>query len=90
MQIEMRSISDLQPYPGNPRHNDHAVAAVAESIREFGFRQPIVVDTDNIIVVGSTRYKAAVKLGLESVPVHVARGLTHPTEGLSHRRQQDR
>jgi len=52
------------------------VDAVAASIREFGFRQPIVVDEQEVIVVGHTRYKAALKLGLEEVPVHVARGLT--------------
>src|SRR5262249_58384911 len=56
--------------------NDHAVDAVAASIREFGFRQPLVVDEDGVLVVGSTRYKAACKLGLQTVPVHVARGLT--------------
>ena len=50
--------------------------AVAASIREFGFRQPIVVDEKGVIVVGHTRYKAAITLGLEKVPVHVARGLT--------------
>ena len=49
---------------------------MAASIREFGFRQPIVVDEDGVIVVGHTRYKAALTLGLEEVPVHVARGLT--------------
>jgi DNA modification methylase len=56
--------------------NDPAVDAVAASIREFGFRQPIVVDEDGVIVVGHTRWKAAQKLGLEQVPVHVARDLT--------------
>jgi DNA modification methylase len=72
----MRDITTIKLYPSNPRHNDHAVDAVAESIREFGFRQPIVVDEDGVIIVGSTRYKAALKLGLKEVPVHVARGLT--------------
>jgi DNA modification methylase len=76
MQIEMRYITTIKVYPSNPRHNDHAVDAVAASIREFGFRQPIVVDENDVIVVGSTRYKAALKLGLTEVPVHVARGLT--------------
>ena len=73
-----------------PRQNDAAVDAVAASIREFGFRQPIVVDADGVIIVGHTRYKAALKLGLETVPVHVARGPdARAGPGLPHRRQQD-
>ena len=70
MHIEMRPLATIHAYPHNPRRNDHAVAAVAASIREFGFRQPIVVDEDNVIIVGNTRYKAALQLGLETVPVH--------------------
>ncbi len=76
MDIEDRDITTIQLYGNNPRKNDHAIDAVAASIREFGFRQPIVVDEAGVIVVGSTRYKAAQKLGLRAVPVHVARGLT--------------
>jgi DNA modification methylase len=76
MKIEMRPLAEIRPYENNPRHNDGAVAAVAASIREFGFRQPIVVDEQGVIIVGHTRYKAALKLGLETVPVHVAEGLT--------------
>ncbi|MDW8267470.1 MAG: ParB N-terminal domain-containing protein, partial [Gemmataceae bacterium] len=76
MKIELRKLSDIRPYANNPRHNDDAVAAVAASIREFGFRQPIVVDPDGVIIVGHTRFKAAVKLGLDMVPVHVAKDLT--------------
>ncbi|GIW90240.1 MAG: hypothetical protein KatS3mg109_0672 [Pirellulaceae bacterium] len=76
MKIELRKLSEIRPYEGNPRQNDNAVDAVAASIREFGFRQPIVVDTEGVIIVGHTRYKAALKLGLEKVPVHVARELT--------------
>ena len=76
MKIELRKISDIKPYPQNPRVNDDAVDAVAASIREFGFRQPIVVDTEGVIIVGRTRWKAAQKLGLEKVPVHVAKDLT--------------
>ena len=75
-QIELRDISSIRPYEKNPRHNDDAVDAVAASLKEFGFRQPIVVDGDGIIVCGHTRYKAAVKLGLAKVPVHIARDLT--------------
>jgi DNA modification methylase len=76
MKIELRQLSEIKPYPGNPRQNDAAVEAVATSIREFGFRQPIVIDVDGVIVVGHTRYKAAQKLALETVPVHVAKDLT--------------
>jgi DNA modification methylase len=76
MLVEMRPIASIRPYENNPRVNDAAVDAVAASIREFGFRQPLVVDEESIIVVGHTRYKAALKLGLTEVPVHVAIGLT--------------
>jgi len=76
MLVELRPITDIRPYENNPRLNDDAVDAVAASLQEFGFRQPIVVDTEGVIIVGHTRYKAALKLGLEKVPVHVARGLT--------------
>src|SRR5215831_10375007 len=76
MQIEMRRIDNIRPYENNPRLNDAAVDAVAASIREFGFRQPIVVDEAGVIIVGHTRYKAALKLRLTEVPVHVAVGLT--------------
>ena len=73
MHVEMRPVSEIQRYANNPRTNDHAVEAVAASIREFGFRQPIVVDKDGVILVGDTRYQAALRLGLETVPVHVDR-----------------
>ena len=76
MKVTLRSIISIRPYANNPRINDHAVAAVAASIQQFGFRQPIVVDEEGVIIVGHTRYKAALKLGLEKVPVHVARGLS--------------
>src|SRR5215469_13635630 len=76
MQVELRRITTIKPYDKNPRLNDQAVDAVAASIREYGFRQPIVVDEQGVIVVGHTRYKAALKLGLAEVPVHVAVGLT--------------
>lgn len=64
------------PYENNPRINDNAVDAVAASIKEFGFKVPIVVDKNNVIVSGHTRLKAAQKLGLEEVPVIVADDLT--------------
>jgi DNA modification methylase len=76
MRVQLRAISSIKPYARNPRINDPAVEAVAASIREFGFRQPIVVDEEGIIVVGDTRYKAALRLGLQKVPVHVALGLS--------------
>ena len=76
MKIELRKLADIRPYEQNPRINDQAVDAVAASIREFGFRQPIVVDADDVIVCGHTRWKAAKNLGLEEVPVHVAKDLT--------------
>ena len=76
MKVEQWQLTQLRPYEHNPRLNDEAVDVVAASIREFGFRQPIVVDENGVIIVGHTRYKAAQKLGLDKVPVHVAKGLT--------------
>ncbi|HTU91068.1 MAG TPA: ParB N-terminal domain-containing protein [Gemmataceae bacterium] len=84
MHVEMRPIKTIGPYENNPRINDAAVDAVVQSIREFGFRQPIVVDEDGVIIVGHTRYKAALKLGLETVPVHVAVGLS-PAQAKAYR-----
>jgi DNA modification methylase len=76
MRIENCNVRDVKPYPNNPRINDDAVESVANSIREFGFRQPIVIDTEGVIICGHTRFKAAQKLGLEKVPVHVAKDLS--------------
>lgn len=76
MQIELKPIDQIKPYERNPRKNDAAVEAVARSIREFGFRVPIVVDADGVIICGHTRLKAAIKLGFSEVPVHVATDLT--------------
>jgi site-specific DNA-methyltransferase (adenine-specific) len=76
MHVELRKVATIKLYPHDPRRNDHAVAAVAASIRQFGFRQPLVLDEDGVIVVGSTRFKAALQLGMDEVPVHVARGLS--------------
>jgi site-specific DNA-methyltransferase (adenine-specific) len=84
MKVEMRPIDTIRPYESNPRQNDSGVDAVAASLREFGFRQPIVVDEEGVIIVGHTRYKAALKLGLEEVPVHVAVGLT-PAQAKAYR-----
>lgn len=76
MQVKKVSIDKIKPYANNPRNNNDGVDAVAESIKEFGWQQPIVVDKDNIIIVGHTRYKAAEKLGLKSVPIVVADNLS--------------
>lgn len=89
MKIEQWEIDRVRPYEKNPRRNDKAVQAVAESIREFGFRQPIVVDGEGVIVVGHTRYKAALKLGLKTVPVHVAADLT-PQQARAYRLADNR
>ena len=72
MLVELWPIERVKPYDRNPHVNDGAVDAVAASIHEFGFCQPIVVDSDGVIIVGHTRWKAAQKLGLAKVPVHVA------------------
>lgn len=69
-------VNELVPYENNPRHNDEAVEYVANSINEFGFRVPIVIDCNNIIVCGHTRYKAAQRLNLEKVPCIQADDLT--------------
>ena len=74
--IVYKETKDLIPYANNPRLNDNAVDAVAASIKEFGFKVPIVVDSDNVIINGHTRLKAAHKLGLKQVPCIVADDLT--------------
>ena len=76
MQVSERLVQEIIPYENNPRNNDEAVDKVAESIREFGFQQPIVIDKDGVVIVGHTRLKAAKKLGLETVPVVMADNLT--------------
>lgn len=76
MKVKNVSIQDVKPYPNNPRDNDKAVGGVAKSLQSFGWQQPIVVDKDNIIIVGHTRYKAAKQLGMKKVPVVVADKLT--------------
>lgn len=63
------AVKDLVPYANNPRNNEQAVDTVAKSIKEFGFTNPIVVDSDNVVINGHTRLLAAEKLGLEKVPV---------------------
>jgi site-specific DNA-methyltransferase (adenine-specific) len=75
MNIEMMETTSLQPYEKNPRKNEKAVQVVSNSIQQYGFQQPIVVDNDRIIIVGHTRYRAAKNLGIEKVPVLVAKNL---------------
>lgn len=76
MKVQDVSIDKIKPYENNPRDNEAGVDAVANSIKEFKWQQPIVVDENNVIIVGHTRYLAAKKLGLKEVPVKVATGLT--------------
>ncbi len=75
MLVEIWPIDRVKPYERNHRVNDGAGDAVCKSLSEFGFRQPLVVDTDGVLIVGHTRWKAAKKLGLLEVPVHVARDM---------------
>ena len=73
--VQWMPVNSIKRYNNNPRINAHAVQAVRNSLNEFGWRQPIVVDKDHIIVVGDTRYLAAKELGYATVPVHVATDL---------------
>ena len=72
MEIIYKKVEELRPYENNPRFNDDAVKYVANSIKEFGFKVPIVIDKDGVIVAGHTRYKASMELGLDEVPCIVA------------------
>lgn len=76
MEIKNIKIDQIIPYEKNPRKNDEAVQYVAESIKQFGFKVPIIIDKNNIIVAGHTRLKAAKQLGLEEVPCIIADDLT--------------
>lgn len=76
MEILEMSVDELIPYENNPRNNDMAVSKVAESIREFGFKVPIIIDKDNVIVAGHTRLKAAKQLGIDKVPCIMADDLS--------------
>ena len=69
-------MEDIRPYPNNPRKNDGAVDAVAESIRQCGYVAPIIVDEDGVILAGHTRYKALQKLGYETADVLIKSGMT--------------
>ena len=74
--IIMMKLEEIIPYENNPRINDEAVEMVSASIKEFGFKNPIIVDENNVIIAGHTRLKAATELGLEEAPVIVADDLT--------------
>lgn len=76
MEIKNIKLEDLKPYENNPRKNDEAVQYVAESIKQFGFKVPIIIDKNNTIIAGHTRLKAATQLGLKEVPCIVADDLT--------------
>lgn len=76
MKIVEKQLNEIRPYEKNPRRNDAAVEYVAESIKQFGWKQPIVIDKDGIIIAGHTRYKAAQKIGCEKVPCLIATDLT--------------
>lgn len=76
MKIEWKKLEELKPYENNPRINDEAVQYVANSIKQFGFKVPLVISKDNIIITGHTRYKASEKLGIEKVPCIIADDLT--------------
>lgn len=76
MQIVEMKLKDIKPYEKNPRINENAVEKVVNSIKEFGFQAPIIIDENNVIIAGHTRHKAAQELGLAVVPCVVAAGLT--------------
>ena len=76
MEIYEKKLTEIKPYEWNPRKNDASVDKVAESISSFGFKVPIVIDKDGVIVTGHTRYKAAKKLKLKTVPCILADDLT--------------
>jgi len=82
-------VETLVPYARNPRNNTAAIDAVKASIAEFGFRQPIVVDEKMVLIVGHTRLEAAKALGLKTVPVHVAEGLS-PAQARAYRLMDNR
>ena len=76
MQLITMKLKDIRPYPNNPRKNDAAVEAVAESIRQCGYVAPIIIDENGVILAGHTRYKALKALGRSEAEVVVKEGLT--------------
>lgn len=91
MNITMRAVSELTPYTDNAKvHDAKQIANVANSIRRFGWQQPIVVDDNGVVVIGHCRLLAAKKLKLKEVPVTVASGPDRGRDqGTAHRGQQD-
>lgn len=89
MEIKMMPIRDIKPYEKNPRKNKKAVPEVVKSIREFGFRQPLVVDTNMVLIVGHTRLLAAKQLKMKLVPVHVASDMSE-TQARAYRIMDNR
>jgi len=81
MKVQLWSVDKVFPYQRNPRRNEDAVEKVAASIKEFGFKQPIVVDKESVVIVGHTRLLAALRLGMKEVPVLVAADLTPAQPG---------
>jgi len=84
MKIINIKVKEIKPYEQNPRFNDHAVEKVANSIKEFGIKQPLVVDENNVLIVGHTRLKAMQQLGIEEAPCIVASDLT-PEQAKAYR-----
>lgn len=76
MQIVEKRLNEIKPYENNPRKNDNAVPYVAESIKRYGFKVPIVIDKNGVIVAGHTRYLASLELGLKNVPCIIADDLS--------------
>lgn len=76
MKVQEKALEEIRPYENNPRKSEPAVEKVAESLKEFGWQQPIVVDADGVIIAGHTRWHAARRLGMQTAPVVVADNLT--------------
>ena len=76
LNIEYMGLNEIIPYEFNPRFNDEAVEKVAESIKAFGFKVPVIIDTNNVLIAGHTRIKASEKIGLKEIPVIRATDLT--------------
>lgn len=72
MNVKEVKISEIMPYYNNPRNNLKAIKPTAESLKRFGFTKPIIVDQNNVIIAGHTRYQAAIQLGLDKVPIIVS------------------
>jgi len=89
VKVQQKPIEEIIPYARNPRKNEGAIAKVAASIKEFGWQQPIVVDSEMVVVAGHTRLQAANKLNLKNVPIVVADNLT-PTQVKAYRLADNR